>query len=225
VNTIYDSLLDSTALNTIIYDDPYAKLCLVSTIILQLREEQRKKVLYIDFDTVFTAFVKAGLIPPLMIKKRNSSLYSSDILRIYIPNQRIDLDVIDVIKHIDEASIVIFDSITSFYSLFYFDLKSSKTVTRELGNINHLLLIILMLLLKNTRFLKIPLLVTSMIRFRKDVGWIRMPTSNRFLQSRSKVNLYVRMENENDMSISVLSHPRLTPQTMIFLNSAIKLGL
>jgi hypothetical protein len=225
VNTIYDSLLDSTALNTIIYDDPYAKLCLVSTIILQLREEQRKKVLYIDFDTVFTAFVKAGLIPPLMIKKRNSSLYSSDILRIYIPNQKIDLDVIDVIKHIDEASIVIFDSITSFYSLFYFDLKSSKTVTRELGNINHLLLIILMLLLKNTRFSKIPLLVTSMIRFRKDVGWIRMPTSNRFLQSRSKVNLYVRMENENDMSISVLSHPRLTPQTMIFLNSAIKLGL
>jgi hypothetical protein len=190
-----------------------------------LREEQRKKVLYIDFDTVFTAFVKAGLIPPLMIKKRNSSLYSSDILRIYIPNQRIDLDVIDVIKHIDEASIVIFDSITSFYSLFYFDLKSSKTVTRELGNINHLLLIILMLLLKNTHFSKIPLLVTSMIRFRKDVGWIRMPTSNRFLQSRSKVNLYVRMENENDMSISVLSHPRLTPQTMIFLNSAIKLGL
>lgn len=224
MNTIYDSLLDSTALNTIIYDDPYAKLCLVSTIILQLREEQRKKVLYIDFDTVFTAFVKAGLLAPLMIKKRNSSLYSSDILRIYIPNQRIDLDVIDVIKHIDEASIVIFDSITSFYSLFYFDLKSSKTVTRELGNINHLLLIILMLLLQNTRFSKIPLLVTSMIRFRKDVGWIRMPTSNRFLQSRSKVNLYVRMENENDISVSVLSHPRLTPQTMIFLNSAIKLG-
>jgi hypothetical protein len=94
-----------------------------------------------------------------------------------------------------------------------------------LGDINHLLLIILMLLLKNTHFSKIPLLVTSMIRFRKDAGWIRMPTSNRFLQSRSKVNLYVRMENEKDMSVSVLSHPRLIPQKMIFLNRAIKLGL
>ena len=224
MNTIYDSILESTALNTIIYDDPYAKLCLISAIVLQLREEQRKKVLYIDFDTVFTAFVKAGLIPPLMIKKKNSSLYSSDLLRIYIPNHKINLDVLDVIKHIDEASIVIFDSITSFYSLFYFDLKSSKTVTRELGNVNHLLLIILMLLLKNTHVSKIPLLVTSMIRFRKDVDWKRLPTSNRFLQSRSKVNLYVSMENENDMSVRVLSHPRLTPQKMIFLNSAIKLG-
>lgn len=225
MNTIYDNLLESTALNTIIYDDPYAKLCLISTIILQLREEQRKKVLYIDLDTVFTAFVKAGLIPPLTISKRNSSLYSSDTLRIYIPSKRVDLDVLDTIKHIDEASIVIFDSITSFYSLFYFDLKSNKAITRELGDINHLLLIILMLLLKNTHFSKIPLLVTSMIRFRKDAGWIRMPTSNRFLQSRSKVILYVRMENEKKMSVSVLSHPRLTPQKMIFLNRAIKFGL
>lgn len=222
---IYDTLLESTALNTIIYDDPYAKLCLISTIILQLKEEQRKKVLYIDLDTVFTAFVKAGLIPPLTLRKMNSSVYLSDILRIYIPNQRVDLPVLDAIKYIDDASIVIFDSITSFYSLFCFDLKPSKQVTREIGHINQLLLIFLMLLLKNTKFSKIPLLVTSMIRFRKNVGWIRTPTSNRFLQSKSTVNLYVRMENEKDISVSVLSHPRLTPQKIIFFNRAIRLSL
>jgi hypothetical protein len=224
VNTIYDELLESAALNTITYDDPYAKLCLISTIILQLREQQRKKVLYIDFDTAFTAYVKAGLIPPLMVRKRSPSLYSSDLLRIYLPNQKVDLDLADAIKHITEASLVIFDSVTSFYSLFYLGLKPGKAVTRELGNVNHLLLIILMLLLKGTYFSKIPLLITSMIRFRKNVGWIKTPSSNRFLKSRSKVNLYVRMDNENDMSVNVLSHPRIAPQKMTFLNEAINLG-
>lgn len=224
MNSIYDDLLESAALNTIIYDDPYAKLCLISTIILQLREQVRKKVLYIDFDTVFTAYVKAGLIPPLMVRKLNPSLYSSDLLRIYLPNQKVDLDLADAIKHITEASLVIFDSINSFYSLFYFGLKSSNAVKRELGNINHLLLIILMLLLRGTYFSKIPLLVTSMIRFRKNIGWIRTPTSNRFLKSQSKVNLYVSMDNENDMSVSVLSHPRIAPQKMTFPNRAINLS-
>jgi hypothetical protein len=221
---ISDSLLDPGGLNTIIYNDPYAKLCLVSTIILELQEERRKKALYIDLDTVFTAYVKAGLIPPLKIKKMEPSIYASDILRIYIPDEMIQRYILDSIKYLDEASIVIFDSITSFYSLFYNELESDKSVTREMGRINQFLLILLMLLLKNTSFSKIPLLLTSMIRYKRKEGWIGTPTGNRFLRSRSSVNLYVEMENERDLSINVLSHPTITPQKIIFRDKGIRIS-
>jgi len=178
---------------------------------------------YIDLDTVFTAYVKAGLIPPLTIKKMEPSIYTSDILRIYIPDEMIELSILDSIKYIDEASIVIFDSITSFYSLFYNELESDTSVTREMGRINQLLLILLMLLLKNTSFSKIPLLLTSMIRYKRKGEWIGTPTGNRFLKSRSSVNLYVEMENERDLSINVLSHPTITPQKIIFRDKGIRI--
>jgi len=178
---------------------------------------------YIDLDTVFTAYVKAGLIPPLTIKKMEPSIYTSDILRIYIPDEMIELSILDSIKYIDEASIVIFDSITSFYSLFYNELESDTSVTREMGRINQLLLILLMLLLKNTSFSKIPLLLTSMIRYKRKGGWIGTPTGNRFLRSRSSVNLYVEMENERDLSINVLSHPTISPQKIIFRDKGIRI--
>ncbi|HEX9318277.1 MAG TPA: hypothetical protein VF884_05010 [Nitrososphaeraceae archaeon] len=223
MNTIYETLLDPTGLNTIIYNDPYAKLCLISTLIVELKEEQRKKILYIDLDTVFTAFVRAGLIPPFKIEKINSSLYTSDILRIYIPDERIHLPILDVIRYIDDASLIIFDSVTSFYSLFQFKMETNKSLTRELGRCNQSLLVLLMLLLKNTKFAKIPLLVTSMIRYKRKGMWTRSPTANRFLSAKSTAKLYVRMENENDIAVNVLSHPNLTPQKFILPVKGIKI--
>jgi len=220
---IYDSLLDRTGLNAIIYNDPYAKLCLISTLILQLKEEFQKRALYIDLDTIFTAFVRAGFVPPLSVEKISSSLYTSDILRVYVPYEKIHIPVLDAIKFIDDSSIVIFDSITSFYSLYDFDNESDKQLMRELGRYNQLLLVLLMLLLRNTKFAQIPLLVTSMIRYRRKGKWIRAPTANRFLSAKSTASFYVRMANENDFSVNVLSHPRLEPKKIIFPIKGIKL--
>lgn len=223
MNTIYGTLLDPGGLNTIIYHDPYAKLCLISTLVFELNKEQRKKILYIDLDTVFTAYVRAELITPFKLQKINSSLYTSDLLRIYIPDERIHLAILDVIKHMEEASIIIFDSVTSFYSLFQFEMENNKSLRQDLGRFNQSLLVLIMLLLKNTKFMKIPLLVTSMIRHKRKGMWISSPTANRLLSAKSTAKFYVRMEDENDIGVNVLTHPNLSAQKFILPIKGIKL--
>src|SRR3954454_4975007 len=57
VETPYNDILSTNGLNTLIFNNPYAKLCFITMLTSQYR-----KIIYIDLDTTFTAYVKAGLL-------------------------------------------------------------------------------------------------------------------------------------------------------------------
>ncbi|MRN61497.1 MAG: hypothetical protein FIO03_05530, partial [Nitrosopumilales archaeon] len=72
---VYNDILSIAGLNALIFNDPYAKLCFTAMLAsryclgrVQQQEQQRppytlkKKVSYIDLDTTFSAYVKAGLL-------------------------------------------------------------------------------------------------------------------------------------------------------------------
>ncbi len=212
MDSAYNDIFSTKGLNSLTYNDPYAKLCFTSMI----SSWCQKKVIYIDLDTMFTAYAKADLILLL----RNSK-YSSKTINIYLPTEdRFESILKDVIEDMYDSSIVIFDSINNFHNMYYkkIDIESG----RGFSNINHLLSIFLMLLLKHGKHLNVPILATSMIRYKKYTEWIQSPASKRFLHKKSIVRLNVEMINEDDLSLEIIVHPTRTSEKIIFQNLGIK---
>jgi hypothetical protein len=218
-------MLDNGGFNTLIFDDSYAKICLIASIISEFQckndnDDNHHKVIYLDFDAAFTSYAKAGLIPTMKIQKINDHFYESEsnILNIFLPTQDI-LGIIttDIIKSISECSLVIFDSINSFYNLFYDRLVQSQNNT-NIGSLNQLLYFVLMIILKHTSDYNIPFLVTSMIRYRGK----ELVTSNRLLSMKSSFNFYVKIRNLDDLSITVLKHPKLDHKNFIMKDKVLK---
>ena len=217
-------MLDNGGFNTLIFDDSYAKICLIASIISEFQckndNDNHHKVIYLDFDAAFTSYAKAGLIPTMKIQKINDHFYQSEsnILNIFLPTQDIfGIITTDIIKSISKGSLVIFDSINSFYNLFYDRLVPSQNNT-NIGSLNQLLYFVLMIILKHTSDYNIPFLVTSMIRYRgKEVV-----TSNRLLSMKSSFNFYVKIRNLDDLSITVLKHPKLDHKNFIMKDKVLK---
>ena len=212
MESAYNDIFSTKGLNSLTYNDPYAKLCFTS----MTSSWCQKKVIYIDLDTMFAAYAKADLI--LLLKNKK---YISKTINIYLPTEdRFESILKDVIEDMYDSSIVIFDSINNFYNMYYkkIDIESG----RGFSNINHLLSIFLMLLLKHGTHLNVPILATSMIRYKKYTEWIQSPTSKRLLHKKSIVKLNVEMINEDDLSLEIISHPTRTSEKIIFQNLGVK---
>jgi hypothetical protein len=94
---------------------------------------------------------------------------------------------------------------------------------KGISNIQHTLSNFLMILLKLCKSLKIPILVTSMIRYRKKKEWIKTFTNKRLLQNKSTVILFVEIQNENMFFLDIITHPTLLPTTLTLDNNNINM--
>jgi hypothetical protein len=170
------------------FTDPYAKLCLTSLFTRSFR-----KTFYLDLDTTFTAYLQAGLI------KTAGKVDSM------VPTEsRLVPMIQETISSLEEGSLVIFDSVNSFYSLF-------NTNMRNLGALNHLLSVLLMLLVKSGSDSGVPIVATSMLRYRHAGGWVQSPASKRLLQNKSAVKMKVDMTASGDLAMSVMEHDSILP--------------
>jgi hypothetical protein len=179
------------------FSDPYAKLCLVAYLVSQF-----EKVTYVDLDTTFTAYFNNGLV------RANS------IVDIYLPSEgRLVPMVKDVLESMGSSSLVIFDSVNSFYNLF--------GAQERTGDLNHLLAVLLMLLVRRGVDENIPVLATSMLRYRKDGGWVQSPASRRLLRRKSAARLSVERV-ERDLAVTVVEHESIPAGTqLVYRNSLI----
>jgi len=243
---VYNDILSIVGLNALIFNDPYAKLCFTAMLasrycLGRLRQQEqapphvfKKKVSYIDLDTTFSAYVKAGLLLKELTMETASATTAANIatpliiedvhksINIVVPTEGSFESILsNVIDSMSESCIVIFDSVNSFYNLYYKKINIESGI--GLSNVNHLLSIFLMLLVKHGVALQVPILATSMIRYKKNKDWIQSPSSNRLLRGKSVVKLYVEMLNENDLSVQIISHPARPRETLIFQNQGIKL--
>jgi hypothetical protein len=175
-------ILSTGGLNTLMFTDPYAKLCYTAHLVSQV-----DRVIYVDLDTTFTAYFNAGLV-----QTKNS-------VDIYLPSEgRLTVMTRDVLESIGNSSLVIFDSVNSFYNLF--------PIRERVGGLNHLLSVLIMLLVRRGVDVNVPVLVTSMLRYRKDGGWVQSPASRRLLQHKSVVKLGVEWREESYLALKIIEH-------------------
>jgi hypothetical protein len=180
---VYSSakILSTGGLNTLMFTDPYAKLCYTAHLVSQF-----DRVIYVDLDTTFTAYFNAGLV------------HTKNSINIYLPSEgRLAVMTRDVLESIGNSSLVIFDSVNSFYNLF--------PIRERVGGLNHLLSVLIMLLVRRGVDVNVPVLVTSMLRYRKDGGWVQSPASRRLLQHKSVVKLSVEWR-ESDLALKIMEH-------------------
>lgn len=188
-----DSVLSKKGLNTLLFSDPYAKLCCTAAF------AARGNALYVDLDTMFSAYLNAGIV-------------KADDIDVYLPSGGRFVEMLgDVLARMQGRSLVIVDSINSFYALHYGYYRRNE---RAGGNLNHLLSVLLMLLVRQGVSLGVPVLATSMLRFRKEGGWKQSPASRRLLQKKSAA----RMEAERTgdaVTLKVLFHESIPEGTEI----------
>ena len=307
-------ILSAAGLNSVTFSEPYAKLCFTTMIARAYLQDARRhkkleKVLYIDTDTSFTAYLMAGiilsdeinkpyskndpylsaedeLIPKdnivgdgksknILDKKRDQNIHyesscsNNRLIDVYLPSEgRFESLLGQVITSMPEASIVIFDSLNSFYNMHPTSYAASpqpakqaitkKNIEKDVGKqkadkyvpaareartnplealqvkepkksgssisrLNHLLSIFIMLLLKHGVYLNIPVLVTSMVRYKKvsEGLWVKSPACRRLLHQKSVVRLSVEMSAEKDLSVNIMKHPSIAQQTVVFPNTGI----
>jgi hypothetical protein len=173
-------VLSRGGLNTLMFTDPYAKLCYTYHLTSQF-----DRVIYIDLDTTFTAYFNAGLL-------------HTNIVDIYLLSEgRLAAMMKDVLESMSDCSLVIFDSVNSFYNLF--------PIRQRMGSLNHLLSVLIMLLVRRGVDVNVPVLATSMLRYRKEAGWVQLPASRRLLQSKSRAKLSVEWQ-KSDVAIKIVQH-------------------
>jgi hypothetical protein len=188
-----NKILSARGLNTLMFSDPYAKLCFAAHLVSQF-----DKVTYIDLDTTFAAYFNAGLV------KANK-------VDIYLPSEgRLVPMIKDALGSMADSSLVIFDSVNSFYNLF--------KMQERTGGLNHMLSVLLMLLVRRGVDEGVPVLATSMLRYRKDGGWVQSPASRRLLQSKSAAWLRVERTEGDDLTVTVVRHESIPAGTQVVYN-------
>jgi hypothetical protein len=174
-------ILSRGGLNTLMFTDPYAKLCYTVHLVSQF-----ERTIYIDLDTTFAAYFNAGFV------------HTNSIVDIYLPSEgRLAAMTKDVLQSMEDSSLVIFDSVNSFYNLF--------PIRQRMGGLNHLLSVLIMLLVRRGLDANVPVLATSMLRYRKDGGWVQSPASRRLLQRKSTVKLSVDWHG-SDLALKIVQH-------------------
>ncbi|HXG07203.1 MAG TPA: hypothetical protein VNI77_07760 [Nitrososphaera sp.] len=164
---------------------------------------QFERVLYIDLDTTFAAYFNAMLIKP----RKGSSI------DVYLPSEGRLLPIIrDVIESMRKNQLVIFDSVNSFYNLFPPQVRT--------GDLNHLLSVLLMLLVRRGFDEHIPVLATSMLRYRKDRGWVQSPASRRLLKHKSAARLSVELSSPryDGIVVTIEEHESMPAGTQLIYN-------
>jgi hypothetical protein len=268
-------------------------------------DKERKRIIYIDTDTTFTAYLLAGFvlkkelnpetryapqkcrhnhtlsrqqshninngyfpkISNLENKRFHDCVVDNKTIRVFLPSEgHFESTLGDVISSIPEASIVIFDSLNSFYNLYplayaespetgwinkkYKEPRKAELLADSLleerrntdkldpeslrdsrprkpaytiGRLNHLLSIYVMLLVMHGLTMNIPVLVTSMVRYKKvsEGLWVKAPTCRRLIHQKSFVKMSVEMSSENDISVNLLRHPSLVQQTIVYPNTGL----
>jgi hypothetical protein len=171
------------------FTDPYAKLCYTAHLTSQF-----DRVIYIDLDTTFTAYFNAGF------------MHTNSIIDIYLPSEgRLAAMTKDVLESMDDSSLVIFDSVNSFYNLF--------PIRQRMGSLNHLLSVLIMLLVRRGVDVNVPVLATSMLRYRKEGGWVQSPASRRLLQHKSAVKLSIDW-HKSDLVLKIVQHQSIEAGTI-----------
>ncbi|MGI0019738.1 MAG: hypothetical protein ACREAY_04645 [Nitrososphaera sp.] len=190
----HDRVLSAKGLNTVLFSDPYAKLCYMAELASTYCD-----VAYIDLDTAFAAYFRAGLV-------------RAGKVDIYLPSEgRFMLMFKEVLATMNGHSLVVLDSINSFYAMYYGYYRSRE---RSGGNLNHLLSVLLMLLVRQGASSGVPVLATSMLRYRKEGGWKQSPASRRLLQQKSASRTSVDLVG-NDVVLRVLAHETMPEGTVI----------
>jgi hypothetical protein len=171
-------MLEQDLINSVFYPDPFLKAGFISKLV----QDTKLQVLYLDLDLLYSGYVVSGILPI----KKNVTLFqpTTEIL-----NQ--------ILKEIlDRASLsqtmIIVDSLNGLFNILNRKKNVGKTVMS-----------IIMLLASMAKMTKSYLVVTSMVRFKKEEGWILSPTGKRLIETKNSKKILLEYGKEDGIILSM----------------------
>ena len=166
------TILDQNLINSVFYSDPYLKAGFISKLV----QDTKLEVLYLDLDLLYSGYLVSGTLPA----KENVTLYKPTSETLYQMLKDI------LVKASLSQTIIIVDSLNGLFNI----LNRKK-------NIGKIIMSIIMLLASIAQMTKSYFIVTSMVRYKKEEGWILSPTGKRLIETRNSKKILLESGQES----------------------------
>mgnify|MGYP001553798258 FL=1 len=153
------TMLEQDLINSVFYPDPFLKAGFISKLV----QDTKLEVLYLDLDLLYSGYVVSGTIPT----EKNLTLFQPTTETLYKMIKEI------LVKASLSQTIIIVDSLNGLFNM----LTRKKHIVKTVMSI-------MMLLASMAKMTKSYLVVTSMVRYKKEEGWILSPTGKRLIETK-----------------------------------------
>ena len=185
-----ENILSQTKINSILYSDPFLKAGFIAKLI----HDAKIDILYLDLDLLYSGYVVSGILttpPNLSLFQPTLELWNNTLTNI-------------LVKLSTKKSIVIVDSLNGLYNL----LNDRK----EIGKlVNSYIMLIASMARKTDSYV----VVASMVRFKKEEGWILSPTGKRLIET-NMVKKILLEQDESGIILDFLNKEKIViPSNLI----------
>jgi hypothetical protein len=174
------TILEQDLINSVFYPDPFLKAGFVSKLV----QDTKLQVLYLDLDLLYSGYVVSGILPA----KENVILFQPTTETL----NQILKEILD--KSSLTQTIIIVDSLNGLFNI----LNRKKNVGKAVMSI-------IMLLASIAKMTKSYLVVASMVRFKKEEGWILSPTGKRLIETKNSKKILLEYGREDGIVLSMPS--------------------
>ncbi|HVZ62153.1 MAG TPA: hypothetical protein VG896_00525 [Candidatus Nitrosotalea sp.] len=165
------TMLEQDLINSVFYSDPFLKAGFISKLI----QDTKLEVLYLDLDLLYSGYVVSGTIPT----EKNLTLFQPTTETLYKMIKEI------LVKASLSQTVIVVDSLNGLFNMLNRKKNIGKTVMS-----------IMMLLASIAKMTKSYLVVTSMVRYKKEEGWILSPTGKRLIETKNSKKILLEHGKE-----------------------------
>lgn len=174
------TMLEQDLINSVFYSDPFLKAGFISKLV----QDTKLEVLYLDLDLLYSGYVISGIIPT----EKNLTLFQPTAETLYKMIKEI------LVKSSLSQTIIVVDSLNGLFNMLNRKKNIGKTV-----------MTIMMLLASMAKMTKSYLVVTSLVRYKKEEGWILSPTGKRLIETKNSKKILLEYGKEGGIVLSMPS--------------------
>ena len=165
------TMLEPNLINSIFYSDPFLKAGFISKLV----QDTELQVLYLDLDLLYSGYIVSETIPI----ENNVTLFQPTSETLYKMIKEI------LVKASLSQTIIVVDSLNGLYNILNRKKNVGKTVMS-----------IMMLLASIAKMTKSYLIVASMVRYKKEEGWIMSPTGKLLVETKNSKKILLEHGKE-----------------------------
>src|SRR5438445_1840312 len=167
------NILVQNKINSVLYSDPFLKAGFVAKLV----EDLRMNVLYLDLDLLYSGYLVSGTIK------------TPQILTLFQPtSEALNETLTKILVNLStKKSVVIIDSLNGLFNILNKKKEIGKLVTSYV-----------MLLATMAHSTDSHVIIASMVRFKKEEGWILSPTGKRLIEAKNGEKILLE---KNDQGI------------------------
>lgn len=165
------TMLEQDLINSVFYSDPFLKAGFISKLV----QDTELQVLYLDLDLLYSGYLVSGTISI----SNNVTLFQPTSETLYKMIKEI------LVKASLSKTMIIVDSLNGLFNILNRKKNVGKTVMS-----------IIMLLASIAKMTKSYLVVGSMVRYKKEEGWIMSPTGKRLVETKNSKKILLEHGKE-----------------------------